>query len=74
MTEAAPTHKYSRFHMAQCIGALSIEVSTGMRHSQGSLLKLVRREYGIQARTKVKALDELHDLYEAIYGTRYGQR
>lgn len=47
------------FHMRQCIGALRIEVNTGMSHSRGSVLRMVQREYDIRATTKKGALKEL---------------
>lgn len=66
------THPSVRFNMGQCIGSLGIEINTGMRHSQGSVLKLVQTRYGIKAKTKKKALDELKALYKETYGTEYG--
>lgn len=38
--------------------ALKIEVRTGMRHSQGSVLAHLQRVYGVKARTKAGALEE----------------
>lgn len=60
------------FHLMQCIGALSIEVNTGMRHSRGSVLKLVQRQYGVTSKTKAGALAELRELYEQTTGRAYG--
>lgn len=62
------------FHLAQCIGALSIEVNTGMRHSRGSVLKMVQNQYGIKSRTKEEALAELKALYATRTGRAYGSR
>lgn len=62
------------FQMAQCIGALSIEVGTGLKHSRGSVLKLVQERYGIKAKTKAKALEELKALYKEATGRDYGSR
>lgn len=56
------------FHLRQCIGALSIEVKTGMSHSKGSVLKLVQNMYGVTARTKKGALTQLEDLWKDITG------
>lgn len=66
--QVVPNH----FHMCQCIGALSIEVNTGMRHSRGSILKLVQQRYGVKAKTKAKALDELKAQYKEHFGRDYG--
>lgn len=60
------------FNLMQCIGSLRIEVNTGLRHSQGSVLKLVQERYGVTARTKKGALVQLEDLYEEHTGRRYG--
>ena len=59
-------------HLAQCIGALSIEVNTGMRHSRGSVLKLVQRQYGVRSKTKKGALAELKAMYAETTGREYG--
>lgn len=72
MTDIA-THA-NRFHMAQCIGALRIEINTGMRHSRGSILKLVQRTYQVKSKTKTGALKEMEDLYEEMWGVRYGHK
>ena len=61
-----------RFHMAQCISALRIEVNTGMKHSRGSILKLVQRVYGVKAKTKKGALEEMKKLYKETTGYEYG--
>jgi hypothetical protein len=62
----------SLFNLMQTIGALRIEVNTGMRHSQGSVLKHSQRVYGVTARTKVVALAQLEELYEDTTGRKYG--
>lgn len=48
------------------IHMLRIEVSTGMRHSRGSVLKAAQRRYDLKARTKVAAINELTDLKEKV--------
>jgi hypothetical protein len=62
----------SPFHLAQCIAALRIETITGMRHSKGSVLRLVQSVYGVQSTTKAGALTELEKLYEQEMGHPYG--
>lgn len=62
------------FHMAQCIAALSIEVNTGMRHSRGSVLRLAQDRFGIKAKIKSKALEELKALYKEETGREYGSQ
>lgn len=61
------------FRFCQVIACLSIEVKTGLKMSRGSVLKLAQERYGVTARTKVKALDQLKDMYEVKYGFPYGQ-
>tara|TARA_R110000803_G_scaffold56935_2_gene114548 strand:- start:17459 stop:17680 length:222 start_codon:yes stop_codon:yes gene_type:complete len=60
------------FQFARCIAALRIEVSTGLKHSRGSMLKHVQNTYGVRSRTKKIALLELEMKYEEIYGMEYG--
>ena len=62
------------FNLMQCIGALRIEVATGMKHSQRSVLAHVQREYGVTKRTKKGALAELEALYERLTGKTYGSK
>jgi hypothetical protein len=62
----------SLFNLMQCIGALRIEVNTGMRHSRGSVLKHSQRTFGVTARTKKVALAQLEELYEDTTGRKYG--
>lgn len=69
-TPAAMAH----YRLCQFIGALSIEVHTGMVHSRGSVMNAARKRYGIRPRTKAAVLAELKDLYEATYGWEYGKK
>lgn len=61
-------------NLAQCIGALSIEVNTGMKHSKGSVLAHAQRTFGVRSRTKEGALKELKALYKEHTGREYGQK
>lgn len=60
------------FQMARTIAALTIEVRTGMSHSQGSILKMAQSRYGCVKRTKKGALVEMRALYASAYGREYG--
>jgi hypothetical protein len=60
------------FNLMQCIGALRIEVNTGMRHSRGSVLAHSQRTFGVTARTKKGALEQLEELYIHTTGRKYG--
>lgn len=62
------------FHMGQCIAALRIEVRTGLKHSRGSILQMVRVAYGIKARSKRAALEALEHLYYEETGHVFGFR
>lgn len=53
--------------MTIMIGRLRIEAVTGMRHSGGSTLKAAQQQFGIKARTKLGALEELTALRNAEY-------
>jgi len=64
----------AQFRMRQVIGALEIEVRTGLRHSRGSVLKLAQQEYGCVKRTKKGALAEMRALYETTYDMTYGEK
>lgn len=64
----------NRFHLAQCISALNIEVKTGMKHSRGSVLRMVQDQYGVKAKTKKGALAELRAQYKELTGFEYGPR
>lgn len=44
--------------------ALQVEVDTGLRHSRGSVLKLAQQKYGITARTKKKAIEQMQDVID----------
>ena len=46
-------------HVLQCIACLRIETRTGLKHSGGSVLALVREQYGVRSRTKAGALEEM---------------
>ena len=63
------------FHYRLCavISALKIEIKTGMKMSRGSLVKLAQESYGITARNKAKALEQLLDYYLRRYGRSYGK-
>lgn len=65
---------HEMLHFAQCISMLRIEVRTGMKHSRGSVLKLVRERYGIKCHTKLGALSEMLAIYEEVTGQPYGRR
>ena len=67
-------HRRRVFHMGQCIAALRIEVRTGLKHSRGSILQMVRVAYGIKARTKVAALEALERMYLEETGQAFGFR
>lgn len=62
------------FHHATCISALKIEVLTGLRSSRGSVLKIVQEDFGITARTKKTALEQLLELYKQTYNKEYGTK
>ncbi len=47
------------FQLLTFKGSLSIEVSTGMTHSRGSVLAAYNRQMGTSFRTKVKALEDV---------------
>jgi hypothetical protein len=70
---AQVTDQVDHFQMARCIAALRIEVSTGMSHSRGSMLKYVQRTYGVTAKTKKSALEVMEALYFQRYGRHYGE-
>jgi len=59
-------------HIAQCIGALQIEVDTGMRHSRGSVLKVCHGQGYTTKLTKKAALIDLHQIYTELTGRVYG--
>lgn len=57
---------YEVYHRLQCYYALSIEVKTGMRHSRGSVLRLVQDKYGVASKTKKGAMAELRSQLEDL--------
>ena len=62
------------FNLMQCIGALSIEVNTGMKHSKGSVLAHAQRTFGVRSKTKKGALEELRKIYKEHTGREYGEK
>ena len=56
----------ARFQLLQHIHALKIEISTGLRHSKGSVLKSAQAKYGVKSRTKAGALEELQAIYDGL--------
>ena len=58
----------AHFRLCQVINALSLEVSTGMSHSRGSVMNHARVTYGVTKRTKAGVLAELRHLYLTTYG------
>lgn len=72
MTVVESDDAMAHFHMCTVIASLSIEVNTGMIHSRGSVLKAAQRQYGVKARTKAKALEEMKAQYKEKYGREYG--
>jgi len=62
------------FRMANAIMRLRFETKTGMSSSRGSTLQFVRREYGIIAGTKKKALALMEQKYLDTYGWEYGKK
>jgi len=61
----------AHFRFCAVIRALRLEINTGMAMSRFPILS-VCRQYGVTARTKVKALAEMEALYEETYGHPYG--
>ena len=64
----------AHFQMANAIARLRLETKTGMSASRGSTLQFVRHHYGIEARTKAKALRLMEALYLKTYGREYGKK
>lgn len=54
----------NRFRVLQMKYSLRIEIETGMKHSQGSILKLVNRTFGQKFTRKVDAYNYLVELTE----------
>lgn len=63
----------AHWQMARMIAAIKLEVTTGMKATRGSVLRAVESQYGIKARTKKKALEEMKKLYRETYGREYGK-
>jgi hypothetical protein len=74
MTILTTPDQIAFFHLAQTIGALRIEVKTGMKMSRGSVLKMAQNVYGVRSRTKDGALEELMALYQEVTGRQYGTK
>lgn len=64
----------AHFQMANAIARLRLETKTGMKASRGSTLQFVQAHYGIEARTKAKALRLMEALYLETYGREYGAK
>jgi len=62
-----------RFRVACIIMALRTEVRTGMKMSRVSALHAAQT-YGIPARTKKAALEQMLAFYEEKYGEPFGAR
>ena len=56
------------FHMLQVIGALSLEVNTGMKVGRGSLVKLAQQRYGCTGRIKSVVLAQMRAKYTEATG------
>jgi hypothetical protein len=52
------------FHLCQLAGALKIQATTGLRHSKGSVVQQVNREYGTHFRTSRRALEFIESKLE----------
>lgn len=53
------------YHLVQTIGALRIEVRTGLRHSRGSVWKMAKEVYGLKG-NKEAVLAQLEALKEEV--------
>lgn len=54
------------FAALQAFYALKLEVETGLRHSRGSVMKLIKQRYGIEGNTKKVVLENYkHFLQDA---------
>jgi len=63
----------AHFAMCQVIGALRLEVNSGLKFSnRGSIMNLARQRYGCQKRTKAGVLKEMLVIYKTKYGREYG--
>jgi len=60
-----------RFRVISLIQALRLE-TRGMKMSRGvSVLKIAQSDYGVTARTKAGALEQMISYYEDTYGEEY---
>ena len=51
--------------------ALQFEIKTGMKMTRFPILPVVKRNYGITARTKVAAFEQMVPIWEALMGKAY---
>ena len=55
------------FSLTTLIRAMDLEIRTGMKMSRGqSTLQIAKRNYNIKSKTKIKAVDELRELYDQL--------
>jgi hypothetical protein len=54
------------FNLLQTKYALSIEVSTGLRNSRGSVLKMAKQRFGVLRNTKKGALEEIEIMLQGV--------
>ena len=62
------------FRICAVIGALRVEVKTGMKASRGVSALRVAQMYGCPKNTKKGALAWMESFYEATYGWSYGTK
>jgi hypothetical protein len=55
----------ANYRKLQMYYALKLEIGTGLRHSRGSVMNLIRREFNIEARTKKQVLQEFGAMLQA---------
>lgn len=60
------------FQMLQCQMALRVQRDTGLTHSQGSVLKLVKRRYGIKGMRIASACEQMDALVEGAQQAHKG--
>lgn len=58
------------FNLLQVKMALGIEVDTGLRHSQGSVLKVAKQRFGCVSNTKTGALAEVKAMWDGVMYVR----
>lgn len=51
--------------------ALRFEIKTGMKMTRQAILPVVKRNYGITARTKAQAFEQMVPIWEALMQTHY---